>query len=527
METISKSARKEIVEALRRRYQQASRAEKGIILGEFTTVTGFHRKHAIRLLNSSSQAVVEGTIENTASSQRIYDEAVKAALVVLWEAADRICGKRLRAALPTLIVALERHGHLSLAPEVRQKVLAISAATIDRMLTPVRKGAGMRRRRHVGKKVSKGIPIKTFSDWENPVPGFLEIDFVVHGGGLMSGEYLHSLVVTDVCSGWVEAVPLLAREQNLVIEGLSVIRGQLPVPMLGIDSDNDGAFINDTLASYCQDSGISFTRSRPHMKNDQAWIEQKNGAVIRKMIGYQRLSGIVAGQALAQLLQAVRLYVNYFQPSFKLRERVREGSKVKKFYYPPATPCDRLLAHQSVNKNTKDSLRRQREGLDPLELLQRIRQGQSALAALRDGESSNGPGRESLDKFLAGLPELWRLGEVRPTHRKAPSKAHYWRTRKDPFENGWTDILLWLQKDPDTTAKTLLERLMEKYPGQYDSKSLRTLQRRVGEWRQTMARKLVFVGVEEPKEVQPIAAASLTGESALRLATLASAQTPP
>jgi len=406
METVSKSARKEIVEALRRRYHQASKAEKGTILGEFTTVTGFHRKHAIRLLNSSPPSAVEGAIENKEPSPRIYDEAVKAAIVVLWEAADRICGKRLRAAWPTLIGVMERHGHLTLAPEIREKVLAISAATIDRMLTPVRKGAGMRRRRHAGKKVSKDIPIKTCSDWEDPAPGFLEIDFVVHGGGSMSGEYLHSLVVTDVCAGWVEAVPLLAREQKLVIEGLNVIRKQLPVPMLGIDSDNDGAFINETLASYCKDSGIGSTRSRPHMKNDQAWIEQKNGAVIRKMVGYQRLSGIVAGQALAQLPLAVRLYVNYFQPSFKLRERAREGSNVKKFHYPPATPCDQPLAHQSVNESTKDFLRKQREALDPLELLQRIRQGQSALAALRDGESSNGPARESLDKFLAALARV-------------------------------------------------------------------------------------------------------------------------
>ena len=133
---------------------------------------------------------------------------------------------------------MERHGRLTLAPEIREKVLAVSAATIDRMLTPVRKSAGMRRRRHGVKKVSKSIPIKTFSDWEDPVPGFLEIDFVVHGGGSMSGEYLHSFVVTDVCSGWVEAVPLLAREQRLVIEGLNVIRNQLPVPIRGIDSDN-------------------------------------------------------------------------------------------------------------------------------------------------------------------------------------------------------------------------------------------------------------------------------------------------
>lgn len=301
------------------------------------------------------------------------------------------------------------------------------------------------------------------------------------------------------------------------------MRGQLPVPLRGIDSDNDGAFINETLTSYCQEAGISFTRSRPHHKNDQAWIEQKNGAVIRKMVGHERLSGIVAGQALAQLLQAVRLYVNYFQPSFKLRERVREGSKVKKLYYPPATPCDRLLAHQDVDAKTKEMLRTQREGLDPLELLQRIRQGQSALAALSIGEPSNGPDRQSLDKFLAALPELWRLGEVRPTHRKEAPKARHWRTREDPFQKVWTDILLWLQKEPDTTAKTLLERLIGKYPGQYDPKLLRTLQRRVGEWRRTMARKLVFAGVTEADNVRPIAAASPTGKAPLRLATLASA----
>lgn len=243
-------------------------------------------------------------------------------------------------------------------------MFAVSAATIDRMLTPVRKSAGLRRKRRASKKVSKEIPIKTFSDWKDPLPGFLEMDFVVHGGGSMAGEYLHSLVLTDVCSGWVEAVPLLAREQTLVVEGLKRIRKQMPVAMGGIDSDNDGAFINDTLASYCKQEGIVFTRSRVHHKNDQAWIEQKNGAVIRKMVGHQRFSGIVAGQALAQLLQAVRLYVNYFQPSFKLRERLREGSRVKKLYHPPATPCDRLLAHEKVDDTVKAFLRKQHAQLE-------------------------------------------------------------------------------------------------------------------------------------------------------------------
>ena len=525
METIiSKAARKEIVAAVRTRYGQSSKSEKGTILSEFTAVSGYHRKHAIRLLSPQAEVRVAGVIKVA----RVYDEAVKVALILIWETADRICGKRLKAAIPHLMKAMEKHGHLELDPEVRNKLIAMSAATIDRMLTPVRKSAGIRRRRRLGKKLTKEIPIKTFADWKDPLPGFLEIDFVVHGGGSMAGEYLHSLVVTDVCSGWVEAVALLAREQTLVIEGLTRIGKQLPVTTRGIDSDNDGAFINETLASYCKREGIVFTRSRPHHKNDQAWIEQKNGAVIRRMVGHERFSGVVAGQALAQLLGAVRLYVNYFQPAFKLRERIREGAKVKKLYHPPATPCDRLLAHEAVDAAIKAALRRQRDQLDPVELLHRIRQGQSALAALSTGEPGDGPGRKSLDQFLAGLPQLWRLGEARPTHRKEEPKTRYWRTREDPFKDVWTDILLWLQQEPDSIAKVMLQKLNDKYPGQFGGKLLRTLQRRIGEWRRTMARRLVLEGVEEWTDVQAITATTpAAGQPALRLATLASAQPAP
>lgn len=501
METVTAEARKEIVGALRERYRRASREQKGRILSEFGLLSGYHRKHAIRLLNPRMEAKQISAVTN----QRVYTEAVKAILLVVWEAADRICGKRLKAVIPNLVGAMERHGHLKLDAELRKKVLTVSAATIDRMLTTERKSAGLRKKRRVLKKVSKAIPIKTFSEWGDPSPGFLEIDFVVHGGGSMAGEYLHSLVVTDVCSGWTEAVPLLAREQKLVVEGLKRIGKQMPMAILGIDSDNDGAFINETLSMYCQQEGIAFTRSRAHHKNDQAWIEQKNGAVIRKMVGHERFSGIVAGQALAQLLQVVRLYVNFFQPSFKLRERIREGSKVKKFYHPPATPCDRLLAHEKVDDKVKAALRRQHERLDPVELLHRIRQGQSAMAALSTGQPSTGPGRESLDQFLADLPNLWRLGEVRATHRKDARKPRYWRTRNDPFKNVWTELLLWLQSEPDSTAKSLLLRLDEKFPGQFGAHLLRTLQRRIEEWRQTMARELVFGGVEEPDEIQAVA----------------------
>lgn len=502
MGIVSKQATKELVKALHERYVRGSKKERGTILDEFTKVSGYHRKHAIRLLGKPAERM-----ERTVVSRRIYDEAVKEALIVIWEAADRICGKRLKAALPNFLEAMEKHGHLQLKPEIREKILSVSAATIDRVLMPVRSVAGTHRRKPRIMKVRRGIEIKKFQDWQDPLPGYMEIDFVVHGGGSMSGVYIHSLVATDVSSGWTEAVPLLAREQSLVVEGLKRIRNQMPVPLLGIDSDNDGAFINETLANYCEREKITFTRSRPHHKNDQAWIEQKNGAVIRKTVGHERFSGIVAGQAMAHLFEAMRLHVNYFQPSFKLRERSKDGSKITKRYYPPVTPCDRLIVHKAVDESVKEALRLTRNQLDPVELLHRIRQGQSALAALSTGEPSSGPNRESLVQFLAQLPQLWQLGEARPTHRKGAAQERYWRTRVDPFKNVWSDILLWLQKDPDCTAKSLFERLQEKHPTQFEAGQLRTLQRRIGEWRQTMARKMVFGGIKEQNQVEAIAMA--------------------
>ena len=164
--------------------------------------------------------------------------------------------------------------------------------------------------------MGRQIPVRTYNGWNWPPPGFLEIDLVAHCGGTLSGSFIHSLVATDICTGWTEAVPLLAREQSLVVEGLEAIAWQLPFPVLGIDSDNDSVFINQTLMEYCADRGIEFTRSRAYRKNGQAWIEQKNGSVVRRFAGHERYSGQIAGQTMVQLYQAVRLHVNYFQTSF-------------------------------------------------------------------------------------------------------------------------------------------------------------------------------------------------------------------
>jgi hypothetical protein len=484
---ISKQTKSELLELLRQRYLQATKPDKGKILDEFVALAGCHRKHAIRLLTANGPRAANPLVV----ARRTYDEAVREALIVLWEAADRICGKRLKAVLPGLVAALERHGHLNLDATVRQRVLAASAATIDRLLASVRNNTSQRKKRRAKTRSSKEIPVRTFADYGDAVPGYLEIDFVSHGGSSMQGVFLWSLVATDVCSGWTEAVALVAREQSLVVEGLEVLRRQFPVPIKGIDSDNDSAFINETLQAYCQQQKWEFTRSRPYHKNDQAWIEQKNGAVVRRFVGYQRHSGIAAGQVLARLFQAVRLFVNYFQPSMKLRSKIREGAKIKKTYHKPATPCERLLGHASVAAAVKEELRSEQGRLDPLELLQRIRDAQAALAALSSGDLGGGQERESLEQFLAGLPELWRQGEARPTHRESAPSPRVWRTRQDPFEKVWPEILLWLQEEPDATAKALLERLDKKYPGQFPDGQLRTLQRRIRDWRRVMARDLV------------------------------------
>ena len=490
MTRISRETKAELTRAVRQRYRGSSKGEKTRILDEFVSVSGFHRKHAIRLL---SRDEVMPASDSPRVGRKVYDQAVREALVVLWEAADRVCGKRLKPALPSFVDALERHGHLRLQPDVRARVLAISAASIDRLLAPIRNGAGRRTKRGNASEARRRVPVRTFADWNEPMPGFLEIDFVVHGGGSVAGSLIYTLVGTDVSSGWVECVPLVAREQSLVVEGLDVVQKQLPVPLLGIDSDNDGAFINDTLIDYCRAKEIEFTRSRPYRKNDQAWIEQKNGAVVRRLVGHDRYSGVVAGQILARLYQVSRLYTNWFQPSLKLRDKVRDGAKVKKLYHKAATPAERLLKHPKVPLSTKEQLRERQRELDPVGLLHQIRDHQAALAALGSPEeASTGPGRESLEQFLSQLPSLWRAGEARPTHRRALHKPRSWRTREDPFKSVWPEILERLQAEPDATAKSLFKDLQEEYPEQFSDGQLRTLQRRVREWRHVMAKQLVY-----------------------------------
>ena len=491
MSKMSTTARDELVGALARRCAVGTRAEKTRILDEFEAVTGFHRKHAMRVLRScATRRRAEGK-----AGRRIYDDAVRDALVVLWEASDRICGKRLKALMPTLVEAMERHGHPRLGPETRAGLLAMSAATIDRSLRKVRERAGGRSRRRAAppSSVRRSIPVRTFSDWDDPAPGFAEADLVAHSGPVTRGSFVQTLVVTDIATGWTECAPVLYREQTLLREVLGEVRRLMPFELLGFDTDNDSAFINETLRDYCRDAGIVFTRCRPWRKNDQAFVEQKNGAVVRRIVGNRRLEGLEAAAALSRLYATTRLYVNFFQPSFKLASKRRDGARVSKRYHAPATPSQRLLADPRTPAAVCERVAELSTSLDPIRLLRQTRAHQQRVVDIADQPVAEPKDTAvpPLEQFLADLRTAWAEGEARPTAKPA-AKPSRERRRPDPLVRVTKQLHAWFEAEPWSTGRQLLERLQAAHPDEYPDGLLRTVQRRVKVWRREKATAMVF-----------------------------------
>jgi hypothetical protein len=503
------TTRRELIEAVGERYRRANRDGKRQILDEFLKLTGYHRKHAIRVLCREVRRP-----KAKPGPQRRYNDEVRAALITLWEAADRICGKRLKAVIPTLVESMTRYGHLSLTDDLRERLAGISAATIDRLLRDVREQAfgGQRRRAGgVGNAIRRAVPVRTFADWNDPLPGYLEIDFVEHCGGVkIDGDFVHSLVMTDIATGWTECLAMPFRNHAFVIEHIERVRSALPFPLRGLDSDNDTAFMNEVVFDFCKNTGIELTRSRPYKKNDQAWVEQKNGSIVRRLVGYGKLRGMEDTETLASLYRVSRLYINYFQPSFKLKSKTRHGARVTKHYEAPLTPLERVLRAASVPEATKQQLREQFRSLDPVELLRRMREAQRRVAECpATGSAATGarPNDEvPMADFLASLGTAWQAGEVRPTHHRKAGVPHDWRTRPDPFEHTWPRIQQWLETEPGITAKQLQNRLIGMAPMMYSSAQLRTLQRRVKAWRSNRARELVTRILGEPSAVEAGAA---------------------
>jgi hypothetical protein len=302
---MSQTACHELVSSLGPRYSEACWDDQRRILDEFTAATGYHRKYAIAVLNHPPEE--RSNPIRRPRGQR-YDAEVQAALVHLWDAAGGICGKRLVPFLPTLLEALERHGHLQLSAAVRAHLLSMSAATVDRLTRTVRHShrGGETKTRCGGGLLKHQIPVRTFAEWDEP-PGFCEVDLVLHCGRSLVGSSLQSLVVTDVASGWTECAALWVREQSLVVEAVKGLRQRLPIPLGGLDTDNGSEFINASLIDFCRTEGIVLTRARPYKKNDQCFIEQKNGAVVRRWVGYDRYEGLDACTLLAELYAVLRL----------------------------------------------------------------------------------------------------------------------------------------------------------------------------------------------------------------------------
>jgi hypothetical protein len=283
--------------------------------------------------------------------------------------------------LPALVAALERYGELQLEPQTRELLLALSPATADRLLKRARAGTkphGLGTTKP-GTLLKDSIPVRTFAQWDDAQPGFMEVDLVAHCGETTRGEYLNSLDMIDVKTRWVELYGLLNRSQATVSAAIVTCRGRLPYALLGLDSDNGSEFINDDLKRYCEREQITFTRCRPYKKNDQAYVEQKNWTAVRQNVGYDRYVGPAACAALNALYAPLRLYLNFFQPVMVLVEKTRDGAKVKKRYDTAKTPYQRSLDAPDVPEEAKERLRQLYPTLNPAALLREIEAAQAAL----------------------------------------------------------------------------------------------------------------------------------------------------
>ena len=506
---MSLQARRELLNKLRRRYSGADKKQKNKILDEFIQVTQYGRKHAIALLNKDERQTDR---PKGAGRKRKYDETVKQVLIQIWRVANEICSKRLIPFLPDLLEALERTGRLEVTEEVRAKLLSMCPATADQLLASERRVAGGRSTTRSGTLLKRQIPIRTFSDWNDVVPGFFEADLVAHCGDNTSGRYLNSLVLIDIATAWTECFALLQKGEAEVIAAIKNAQEILPVTMLGFDSDNGSEFINHGIINFCRENKITFTRSRPYKKNDQAHVEERNGSVVRRTVGYDRYEGDTARQALQQLYHVMRLYVNFFQPSMKLISKQRNGAKVTRQYDSAQTPYKRMLNSPSVLEETKSVLRLTYSGLDPVALLKELEQLQDALwkHAWRQAGTNEGAQSESSDMLITimpspsdepQLPAVKRSRriynpsvatksakveqkETRRKYRKTrkprkPNKPRTVRTRKDPFENAVPEIEKQFQRNQNITTKQLLTILQKKFPGDFSDAQRRTLMRRL------------------------------------------------
>jgi hypothetical protein len=346
---LSLAVRRQVTARLVKRYGKATRAEKSAILDQLCTVNGWHRDHARKALRAAAAAVGQPPPPRRAREPVcVYGPEVIDALRLVWATLDGPTGKRLAPILPMLVDALRRHGELAIDDDVAGLLKSMSAATIDRRLAADRAAVTLARGRSLTKPgglLKSQIPMRTWADWDDARPGFVEIDLVGHDGGDLNGEFCYTLTVTDIATGWTENRTVRNRAARWVFGALVQIQANLPFPLLGIDTDNGSEFINHHLLSWCTEQQITFTRSRPNNSNDGCHVEQKNWAVARRTVGYWRYETPAEMALLNQIWTALSPLTNLFTPQQKLLSKTRVGAKVIKRYDTARTPYQRLLAH--------------------------------------------------------------------------------------------------------------------------------------------------------------------------------------
>jgi hypothetical protein len=399
---VRQQSKQELAAALQGRYLRADRREKGRLLDEFVAVTGYHRRHAVRLLRHGRfpdprLAALRGVPAGAAGAPRrggrprAYTAVVVGALRVVAEASDWLCGKRLAPFLPVLVPAMEAEGALDLSRLTREErvlLVSMSPATIDRRLAPfkLRRGGSGWGTTKPGSLLKAQVPVQTYVPWEDQRPGFCEIDLVAHCGTGTAGHYLNTLTVTDVATAWTECAGVFGKSQRNVFAALEAIRRRLPFPLLGIDSDNGSEFPNEHLVRFCTRERITFTRGRPYWKNDQAHVEQKNWSVVRRLVGYGRYESEAALAQLNRVYDELRPWTNLWQPTLKLIAKVRDETtgKSKKTYEDAQTPYQRVLAAGVGSLETRTTLAETFAAAGPAERRRRVATAVEQLLRLQE-----------------------------------------------------------------------------------------------------------------------------------------------
>lgn len=344
---LSMSQRKAVTKAIATRYKRSKRGAKKIILDELCAITLWHRDHARKALRD---ALVVKEVKPRPARPVLYGEAVIEALRFCWAVQGTPCGRLLAAALVDLVPRLRGFNELDISDATATKLLTIAPATIDRRLKAERGKLDPRGRSHTkpGSLLKDSIPMRTWADWDDARPGFVEIDLVGHEGGNNRGDFCFTLDITDIATGWTETRSVKNKAQKWVFAAIKESLESFPFPILGIDSDNGSEFINWELFRWCEQEKLTFTRSRSGNKNDGAHVEQKNWHIIRQVVGYHRYDSVGELDLLNKIWQQQRLLTNHFAPQQKLIFKERNGAKISKRYDRPATPYHRVLADEGT-----------------------------------------------------------------------------------------------------------------------------------------------------------------------------------